>query len=423
MLKNPKISIRFLLLFITINALMMKSVASDSEIVKVGAQQLISEYINILHNQRIGLITNQSAVIGGEHIVDILLKYEDFNLTALFAPEHGIRGDADAGAEILDTVDTRTGIPIFSLHGQTLRPTKDMLADIDVLIFDIQDVGTRFYTYISTMGLAMQAAAEMQIPFIVLDRPNPIGGERIEGFRLETKHKSFIGMFEIPVTHGMTVGELALMIKGEGLIDGLKRLDLSVIPMKGWKRSMLWDKTGLPWVPPSPNIPTFETAVIYPGTCYFGSTSVNEGRGTYEPFIVIGAPWANGNVLADKLNQFDLPGIRFEPVVYIPKSIKGMSTNPKLLGIEVFGVRSIIEDPYLIIPLNTGVHMLHTFYHHALENELKNFFNVTAFLRVAGTERFHLMIMNGYSPNDIIESWKDDVEEFSNKRKKYLLYE
>ena len=211
-------------------------------------------------------------------------------LAVIFAPEHGLRGLKEDGVQITAGADERTGIPVFSLYGNVRKPTPEMLRGLDLLLFDIQDIGVRFYTYISSMGLAMQAAAAAQIPFVILDRPNPLGGEYISGPLLEPAFISFTGAYPIPVAYGMTVGELATMIKGERMLPGLEGLDLRVIRMEGWHRVMKWPETGLEWVRTSPNIPDFETALLYPGICFFEGTDASEGRGTLEPFSVIGHP-------------------------------------------------------------------------------------------------------------------------------------
>jgi uncharacterized protein YbbC (DUF1343 family) len=331
--------------------------------------------------------------VGDRHLADLLHEDSRVRLQALFAPEHGIRGTADAGAVVATGTDAATGLIVHSLHGDTLKPTPAMLADLDVLVFDLQDVGARFYTYISTLGLAMQAAAEARIPFVVLDRPNPLGGNRVEGFTLEMENQSFIGMYPIPATHGMTVGELARMLKGVPLIQGLDSLELVVVEMEGWSRDMLWPETGLPWVPPSPNIPDFETAVIYPGACFFGSVEGNEGRGTEHPFIQLGTVWGDGDALATELNSRALPGLRFE-----------------------------VTDPRAARPVEAGVHVLHAFWHQAPDSLKATFFLDEPFRRVTGTSELRRMIVEGRTPEEIVAAWQDDVAAFKEMRRPYLIY-
>ncbi|GMV05083.1 MAG: hypothetical protein AMXMBFR53_13630 [Gemmatimonadota bacterium] len=389
---------------------------------KTGAQLLVERDFAGLEGLRVGLIANPTSMVGPRHLADLLHESPRVHLQALFAPEHGIRGDADAGADVADEVDPDTGVPVRSLHGATRKPTPEMLADVDVLVFDLQDVGTRFYTYISTLGLAMQAAAEAGIPFQVLDRPNPLGGTRVEGFTLEMENESFIGMYPIPATHGMTVGEVALLLKGEGMLPGLEALDLTVVAMEGWRRDMLWPETGLPWVPPSPNIPDFETAVVYPGACFFGSVEGNEGRGTERPFLQVGTLWADGEALAAELNARALPGLRFEAAAYTPRSIPGMSTEPRLEGREVRGVRYRVTDPAAVRPVEAGVHLLHAFWHQAPEEAKAGFFVEAPFRRVTGTSRLHAMLQEGRTPEEIVAAWRPDVEAFLELRRPYLLY-
>jgi uncharacterized protein YbbC (DUF1343 family) len=285
--------------------------------VSTGADVLVAEHLDLLKGKRVGLITNHTGrVSSGEFLVDVLLG-KKINVVALFGPEHGIRGEAAAGDAVDDGVDDQTGIAVYSLYGATRKPTPTMLEGVDILMYDIQDVGVRFYTYISTMGLAMEAAAEHGIPFVVVDRPNPIGGLKLDGPVLIDSLRSFVGMYPIPVAYGLTCGELAVMIKSEGWLD-LAKLDLTVIWMEGWKRTMLWDDTGCPWVRPSPNIPTPATALVYPATCFIEATNVSEGRGTERPFHFIGAPFIDGGTLSGKLNALRLPGVRFSPTEFTP---------------------------------------------------------------------------------------------------------
>ncbi|MEX1054819.1 MAG: DUF1343 domain-containing protein, partial [Rhodothermales bacterium] len=319
--------------------------------VRTGADVLAERGFDVLQGQRVGLVVNHTAMVDSVHLIDLVHEAEGVDLSVLFGPEHGIRGTADAGAKIEHGRDPETNAPIYSLYGETRKPTPAMLNDVDVLVFDIQDIGARFYTYISTMGLAMQAAAENDVAFLVLDRPNPLGGELVSGFLLESEYTSFVGQFNIPMVHGLTVGELARMIKGEALMDGLEDLRLDVVPMEGWNRAMQWPETGLPWISPSPNIPDFETALIYPGAVLFEATSASEGRGTRAPFKQIGAPWADGPALARDLNQQSLPGVRFEAVDFTPASIEGMAANPKLEDTELQGIGYVITDSKTFRPV------------------------------------------------------------------------
>ena len=243
----------------------------------------------------VGLVVNHTALVGDEHLINLVHAAPNVRVGAIFGPEHGLRGKAEDGEAVSDGKDLLTGAPVYSLYGATRKPTSTMLAGLDVLIFDIQDVGARFYTFISTMGLSMQAAAEAGIPFIVLDRPNPLSGAYVSGFVLESEQESFVGQYAIPIAHGLTVGELAMMIQGEGLMPSLESLALEVVSMEGWDRSMQWPDTGRPWVATSPNIPRFDNALVYPGTCFFEATSASEGRGTLTPFLQVGSIAVDGS--------------------------------------------------------------------------------------------------------------------------------
>ena len=249
-------------------------------VVTSGADALVDSDFARLDGQRVGLIVNHTALASGEHLIDLIDAAPNVELVAIFAPEHDIRGTAGAGELFGDRVDPRTGVQIFSLYTDTRQPSPAMLADVDVLVYDLQDVGARFYTYISTMGLAMQSAARAGIPFVVLDRPNPGGGGSSAGFVLEPDQISFIGQFPIPASYGLTAGELATAIKGEAWLPGLDGLALDVVAMQGWERQMRWPATEQPWVPPSPGLPTFESALAYPGTVLFEATPISYGGGT-----------------------------------------------------------------------------------------------------------------------------------------------
>jgi uncharacterized protein YbbC (DUF1343 family) len=396
--------------------------APDPTAVRTGAQVLADQDFDRLSGQRVGLIVNHTARIDTVHLIDALHAAPDVTLAALFGPEHGLRGTADAGEKISDGVDDRTGAPVYSLYGQTRKPTPKMLDGLDVLVFDIQDVGARFYTYISTMGLAMQAAAEADLPFVVLDRPNPLGGALVSGFVLEPAQTSFVGQYPIPVMHGMTVGELAQMIQGEGWLSGLEELDLTVVPVEGWQRGQLWPATGLPWIPPSPNIPDVETAFVYPGTCFFEATGASEGRGTREPFRLLGAPWADSQALADTLTARNLPGVRFTPAQFTPDSIEGMASNPKLEGVALGGIRLHVTAPPTYRPVATGIHVLHAFYQQA-QRRGEAFVTRPEWMdKLAGTERLRALLTTGASPEVIIATWQDEIDAFEQRRTPYLLY-
>ncbi len=395
----------------------------EDAVVQTGAQVMAAQDFADWRGRNVGLIVNHTARVGDAHLADLIHDARDVTLAALFGPEHGLRGSAEYGEAVRDGRDVRTGAPIYSLYGSTRKPTPAMLEGIDLLVFDIQDIGARFYTYISTMGLAMQAAAEAGIPFVVLDRPNPLGGTYVSGFVLEKDQTSFVGQYAIPIAHGLSVGELARMIQGEALLSGLENLDLTVVPVENWTREMTWGATRLPWIPPSPNIPDVETALVYPGTCLFEATGASEGRGTQEPFRLLGAPWADGPALADTLNARALPGIRFSPAQFTPEPIESMATNPKLEGETLSGIRLHVVDPQAFLPVETGIHVLHAFYQQAEAQGVDLITREEWLARLAGTKRMYDLLTSGASPEAIIASWAAEVAKFRDLRTPYLLYE
>ncbi len=390
--------------------------------VVTGAEVLARDRFRRLAGKRVGLVANHTAVVGGVHLIDLMQEAPDVDLAALFGPEHGLRGEAGAGERVVNGRDERTGIPVYSLYGRTNKPTLRMLRGLDVLVFDIQDIGARFYTYISTMGLAMQAAAEAGIPFIVLDRPNPLGGRYVSGWVLEPEWASFVGKYPIPIAHGLTVGELARMIKGEKMLAGLERLELQVVPMEGWQRWMLWHETGLPWLAPSPNIPTFATALVYPGSCLFEAASASEGRGTRHPFEWIGMPGADGRLLADTLNGRGLPGVRFEPVSFTPEDIPGMAANPKLEGKRLSGVRYVLTDTSRFMPVETGVHVLDVFARYGPQEAASLISRPEWLAALAGTDRLLGYLRRSTPARRIVQSWSGEVDAFRQARRAYLIY-
>ncbi|MDX1530686.1 MAG: DUF1343 domain-containing protein [Rhodothermales bacterium] len=407
---------------------------ADTTRVRTGAQVLVdADFAPLLGAEarpgaplRVGLVTNPTAVVdtsdgGPAHLIDRLAAHPAVALTALFAPEHGLRGRAEAGETVVGGEDVETGIPVISLYGGSKKPPPEALADLDLLLFDIQDVGARFYTYVSTMGYAMQAAAEAGVPFVVLDRPNPLGGVHVSGFVREPAQRSFVGLYPVPIQHGLTAGELARMIQGEGWLDGLDRLDLRVVEMDGWRRAMLWPDTGLPFTPTSPNIPDFETALVYPGTALLEGTTASEGRGTDAPFLTVGAPWADADALADALNTRGLPGVRFEPVRFTPRDLPGRASNPKGEGEAHGGVRLVVEDPEGFYPVEAGIHVLHAL--HAQRPAGTPFFLPEWLSKMAGTRRFQTMVEGGMQPEHLVQTWQEEVAAFEQAREPYLLYD
>jgi len=397
--------------------------AMPSAPIATGAEVLVATGFAALAGKRVGLITNQTGLVGGEHLADLLAKAHGVKLAAILAPEHGFRGEIEAGAKVGDTVDARTGAPVFSLYGATRKPAPAMLRGVDVLVFDIQDIGTRFYTYISTMGLAMQAAAAARIRFVVLDRPNPLGGEYVSGFVLEPALASFVGQYPIPIVHGMTVGELARAIKGERWLDGLEALDLTVMELRGWRRSMRWPELQRPWVVTSPNIPTFEAALVYPGMGLVGEAQVNEGRGTPTPFSLLGAPWIDAPRLTDRLNAAGLAGVRFSVTELTPRSIPGVAAHPRFEGRRLPGVRIAVTDAARFEPLETGTHTLAALFAEARARGIAEpIANLAMLNALAGTRRLHSMLAQGRSGAEIIAAWQAEVARFKAQRASHLLY-
>jgi len=394
-----------------------------SQRVTVGAEVLAASRFAALEGKRVGLITNQTGLVGTEHLADLLSRAPNLKLAAILAPEHGFRGQAEAGAAVRGGIDPNTGVAIHSLYGASRRPTPGMLGDVEVLVFDIQDVGVRFYTYISTMGLAMQAAAGARIPFVVLDRPNPLGGAYVSGFVLEAPLRSFVGEYPIPIVHGLTVGELARMIRGEKWLGGLDALELNVVPMQGWQRAMRWPETGRTWVATSPNIPTFEAALVYPGMGLVGEAEVNEGRGTPTPFSLFGAPWIDGPRLVHTLNGLRLPGVTFRSEAFTPRSIAGVAAHPRYVGEALSGVRIAVSDMARIEPLEVGMHVLALIAGEARARNIAPLFpNLKMFHAVAGTRRLSDMLLAGNDGESIIRAWQTEVKEFTSRRARYLIY-
>ncbi len=401
-----------------------KSAHSDAARVKVGAEILIDQDFSAITGRNIGLITNQTGRAYGRHIADTLHAAPNVDLAAILGPEHGFRGRVEAGEKVRDGVDPKTGVRVLSLYGKTRKPTPAMLRGLDMLVFDIQDISARFYTYISTMGLAMQAAAEAHIPFVVLDRPNPLGGNYVAGFTLEPRYKSFVGQYPIPIVHGMTNGELAHMIQGERWLPGVEKLDLRVMLAERWPRTVRWPATGRKWIATSPNIPTYNSALVYPGIGIVGETGlVNEGRGTPEPFTQFGSPWLDATRLARSLNERSLPGIRFGGLRYRTRSIPGVAANPLFVGREINGVRLVVREVDRVQPLEIGMHVLALLIEQARARGIKKLFAKPGWFHyIAGTKQMHRMLTAGVNGGAIARAWSRDVESFLRAREKYLLY-
>ncbi len=380
--------------------------------VKTGLDR-VGAYKKVFQGKRLGIITNHTAYnSNGKYIVDVFRGMAGVTVTALFSPEHGLWGKERDAKKIDSQIHPVYHLPVYSLYGKTQKPTAEMLRDIDVLVFDIQDIGARFYTYIYTMSLAMEAAAENGKGFIVLDRPNPINGYRIQGNILEPGLASFVGLFPVPVRHGMTAGELAKMFNKQGWLDGGVKADLVVIPMKGWRRRMWYDQTGLTFIKPSPNMPDLETAAVYPGLCLLEGTNVSEARGTKMPFRQFGAPWFDSKRLADRLNKLNLPGMYFEPVRFTPAS-------SKYQGQECNGVRIIITERDRLEPYYNGVRIVNEIY----RMYPRNFqWRAGHFDRLCGTSTIRNAITGRSSLNKLRNKWQAGLESFRKIRDKYLIY-
>jgi uncharacterized protein YbbC (DUF1343 family) len=402
-----------LILAFLCSGLIASSPYAKSPIVRPGIDVLLTEQIDLVKGKRIGLITNPTGVTSAlKSTIDALNENPDLKLVALFAPEHGVRGDIAAGVKVETYVDPRSGIPVYSLYGRNKKPTAEMLKGVDVLIYDIQDIGSRAYTYIYTMARAMQAAKESGIPFIVLDRPNPFGGELVEGPVLSPAFKSSIGMYPIPFVYGLTVGELARFFNTEFAIEA----DLVVISMKGWQRSMRFDDTGLEWVPTSPHIPHAKTALFCATVGCIGELqSINEGVGYTLPFELIGAPWIDGDLLATELNQRNLPGVYFRSLHYRPFYFA--SQNQELAGVQIH-----ILDSKVYQPMRTQIHILTALNKLYPQQEIFVIDRSSAFDNAMGTDQVRLGVMQGKSAEDIVATWQGEIKKYLAKRSKYLLY-
>lgn len=379
--------------------------------VRTGAEMLIENHLDELEDRRIGLVMNPTARIGNTHMLDTLTAL-DVNVTALFAPEHGFRGEAGAGEKIEDGLDQQTGLPVFSLYGDTRKPTPEMLEEVDLLIFDMQDVGARFYTYNATMGLVIEAAADAGVPVWILDRPNPAGGDYVSGWLMEDEFQSFVGAYPIPVAHGLTLGELAEMAVGENWLDTEAQPDVRVIQMEGWTRDMKWPETGLDWVAPSPNLPTFNHAFMYLGTVFFEGTSLSEGRGTDDPFLTMGAP--NTNLSDENLENLEAISESFQinQTEFTPVSIPGVAISPKHEDAVCNGIKIDVES-YDFDPVKSGLEIFATLVQATPDYETRDFI-----YKLAGSREID-KLMSGELSVDALDF---QLEDFLAERKKYLLY-
>ena len=388
--------------------------------IKVGLEVLLEKKMELLKGERIGLVGHQPSVNSAlEHAVNLLNNHPSVQLTTVFGPQHGIWGETqDNMIEWNSYRDPRTGLPFFSLYGETRKPTGEMLKNVDAVVIDLQDIGARYYTYIYTMALTMEACAELGKKVIVLDRPNPIDGIHIEGPMLDPAFKSFVGLYPLPVRHGMTIGELALYFNQECRIN----CDLAVIPMENWDREMDFEDTGFPWVIPSPNMPALATAAVYPGMCLFEATNVSEARGTTLPFELTGAPWIKDpHLFAEKMTAFSLPGVIFRPLFFTPTFHKW---KDQLIG----GVQTHVTDRKLFKPFLTGVALVSSYRETGgLDFKWKNppyeyEYDLLPFDILAGSDQTRLQVENNVNLAEIENSWKPGLEKFRKIRQGYLLY-
>jgi len=402
------------LIFCLINFIVL-----SGQVVETGLEILAGNNFEILKGKRVGLITNPTGVDRNlKSGADILFNAPGVKLAALYGPEHGVRGEFTAGEIIGSEKDQLTGLPVYSLYGSTRKPTKEMLSEIDVLVYDIQDIGSRSYTYISTLGLAMEAAAENNIPFVVLDRPNPLGGRRMEGPLVEPGFISFVSQFPIPYIHGLTVGELAMFLNGEGLLRNGIKCKLEVIKMKGWNRDMTFEMTGLPWIPSSPHIPHAFTPAFYPATGILGELYVASiGVGYTLPFQLVATEWFNADSLCRNLNAIKIPGVIFRPVHYKP--YYSVSQGKMVHGVQIHITGNDVPLTLLQFYILQEAHKLWPG---------KDVFSLCEksrldmFDKVCGTDKIRLEFTRTWSVKSIEGLWMNEIPSFRKRTEKYLMY-
>src|SRR5687767_1686055 len=375
--------------------------------VKTGLDILVHEKPHLLANQRVGLVSMPAAVLPDLTPSLDALCGAGISVIALFGPEHGFGGAALDGAHVDHAIDPRTGLPVFSLYGAINEPTAEMLNYVDTFVFDMQDVGVRFYTYLSTLYYILRGAGQAGKSVFVLDRPNPITGSLVEGGPIAPGFESFVGIINIPMRHGMTLGELARYMNTEHAL----RADLHVIEMHSWQRNMWFDETALPWVPTSPAMPHLSTAVLYPGMCLLEGTNLSLGRGTALPFEVCGAPWIDGYALAAALNELQLSGVRFRATVFTP-------SDSTYAGIECYGVQVHVTDRDALHPMQMALHLIASARYLSGDAWMWN----PHFDRLAGDSGIRSALDAGTKVNEIIETWKESISIFVHQREKYLVY-
>lgn len=386
--------------------------AQESQI-KLGNEILLEEKIELIKNKRIGVVTNTAAILSdGTPFINALLDTKEMNIAAIFALEHGFELRSAAGV-LIDNSEVDQ-IKIHSLYGSTKKPTHSMLNDVDIILFDIQDIGARFYTYISSLKYILESAGQYGKKVIVLDRPNPLGGIYVDGPVLENEFKSFIGIDNLPVVHGMTIGELALFFN-----DRIEyRAELEIIKMQNWNREYFWDDLNIPWENPSPNIMNFETVLLYPATCFFEGTNLSEGRGTYLPFNVFGAPFIDTSSLKNEIEKQLGEIFAVRAIEFIPISITDKAPNPKYLNQSCKGVQIILNNRDNYKPVETAVYLLDI-----VRKLNPGKFKINKhFDLLWGTDKVKKNILSGKSPEKIIESWQQELSIFKELRKNYLIY-
>jgi uncharacterized protein YbbC (DUF1343 family) len=374
-----------------------------------GIEVLLSDSLHLIRGKRVGLITNQSGRDRrGTSTIDLLYHAPGVRLTALFGPEHGLRGVAQAGAAVATTTDSATGVPIYSLYGETRVPTAEMLRDVDVLLYDIQDVGARVYTYEWTMALSADAAGKLGKKFIVLDRPDPIRGDRVEGNIVEERFRSFVGQYPVALRYGLTPGELLRYLVGTGQL----KADIAVVPMRGWRRSMWWEETGIPWVNPSPNLRSVDATALYPGTVFFEGTNATEGRGTDKPFQLIGAEWlSDAGAIAREMNAMALPGVRFD------STSRTIESGFKFGGKTIPMIELTVTDRNALRPVDVGVRLLRAIYvHHRAEWQWRS-----SIERLAGTDELRAAVEQG-TIDALLAKWAREAGEFQERSRKFWIY-
>ncbi len=385
--------------------------------VRLGSEQLLAS--GMLKNKRVGIVSNPASIDATfQHIVRVLAEAPEVGLAAIFGPQHGFRADVqDNMIETAHASDPSRGVPVYSLYSETREPTAEMLKGLDVLVVDLQDVGSRIYTFIYTMANCLRAGRKHGVPVIVTDRPNPIGGDTVAGPMLVKGFESFVGQFPIPMRHGMTIGELARFFNDTGGIGA----DLTVVPMEGWRRSMYYEETGLPWVMPSPNVPTIESAVVYPGTVLFEGTNVSEGRGTTRPFELIGAPWVDAEALAERLRTYDLPGVHFRPAVFEPtfqKHARQACGGCQIHVLDRQEFRAVESAVAVLVEIRMQNPSAFQWRQPPYEYEHEKL----PFDILAGSSQLRQQIEAGLPVRTMYYSWLQNHERFRTERQPFLLY-